>query len=178
MENSPEIIYERSCRSRSISISVKPGGLVVVRYPFLSLQSSAERFVAGKSEWIRRMVARRKDSIALPKPTNKHFKENKETARQKITARIEYFASKYSFDWKSIRIGRQKSRWGSCSLHGTISFNYLLVFLPQELLDYVVVHELCHLKEHNHSKDFWNLVEKEMPEWKKHRRELRRYQAG
>ena len=116
--------------------------------------------------------------IALPKATKKHYAEHKEKARGVIAGRVGHFSFRYGFKWKSIRIGRQKSRWGSCSHRGTLSFNYLLHFLPEELRDYVVVHELCHLKEMNHSENFWNLVAEEMPEWKKLRKELKRYQAA
>ena len=178
MESEFNIIYERSRRSRGISISVRPGGEVHVRFPLLGLQRTAEKFVAKKAEWIRKTVARRKEMIALPKSSKKHFLAHKESARKLILERLEHFNIQYGFSWKAVRIGRQKSRWGSCSRRGTLSFNYHLLFLPSEIRDYVVVHELCHLKEFNHSKNFWNEVARTIPEWKNLRKELKKYQAN
>lgn len=172
------IRYEESARSRGVTITVRPGGEVVVRHARHFQCRRAEEFVATKSGWILRSIARQKDKIPLPRATTKHFEEHKEKSREKIAERLAHFAPQYGFSWKSVRIGRQKSRWGSCSLRGVLSFNYLLMFMPAELLDYVVVHELCHLKEHNHSTRFWNLVAQEMPDWKRLRKELRKYQSA
>lgn len=86
----------------------------------------------------------------------------------------------YGFSYKRIFIKNQKSCWGSCSEHGNLNFNYKLLFLPPHLADYVIIHELCHLAELNHSPRFWSLVAEVCPEYKKHRRELRgiRMRAG
>jgi predicted metal-dependent hydrolase len=74
-----------------------------------------------------------------------------------------------------IRIRNQTSLWGSCTRTGNLQFNYKLVYLPKRSVDYIVVHELCHLKEHNHSQRFWKLVEKMIPDYKQIRRSLRQY---
>jgi len=177
MENGFEITYERSRRARSISISVKPGGKVLVRFPFFAAQKTAERFAEAKKEWIMKAVAKSKDKIALPKATDKHYRGHREEARRRISERLEHFNLHYGMKWQGVRIGRQKSRWGSCSKRGVLSFSYSLIFLPAELLDYVVIHELCHLKEFNHSQNFWNLVAESAPGWKKHRALLRKYRA-
>lgn len=177
MKSEYEIEYIRSRRSRGISVVVQPGGKVLVRFPFFSTRKSAEKFLEKKKNWIGKAVARRKDMIVLPNPTKSHFLSHKETARKLIIDRLAYFNIQYRFTWQMVRMGRQKSRWGSCSRHGTLSFNYLLLFLPPALLDYVVVHELCHLKEFNHSEKFWDLVAKTIPEWRKLRKELKRYQT-
>lgn len=87
-------------------------------------------------------------------------------ARAQITARVVYFHTYMGGHYTSITIRDQKSRWGSCSSRGTLSFNYRLIFAPPHVLDYVVVHELCHLTHMNHSKDFWNMVASYMPDYK------------
>jgi predicted metal-dependent hydrolase len=96
----------------------------------------------------------------------------KEEAQEMILGRLEYYNAFYNFEYKRIAIKNHKSRWGSCSKKGNLNFNYRLVHLPQHLADYVVVHELCHLGEFNHSKRFWALVQKTVPDWRERRREL------
>jgi hypothetical protein len=87
------------------------------------------------------------------------------SARIKITARVEHYHSKTGGNYTSITIRDQKTRWGSCSSRGTLSFNYRLIFAPDKVLDYVVVHELCHLTHMDHSKAFWGMVESIMPDY-------------
>lgn len=94
------------------------------------------------------------------------------SARAKITARVEYYHSITGGNYTSITIRDQKTRWGSCSSRGTLSFNYRLIFAPPKVLDYVVVHELCHLTHMDHSKNFWNMVERVMPEYKEYKQWL------
>jgi hypothetical protein len=88
---------------------------------------------------------------------------NKEAARKVILARVEELNTHYGFRYGRIAIRSQRSRWGSCSKKGNLNFNYKIVELPQELMDYVIVHELCHLSEFNHSRAFWFLVSKRIP---------------
>lgn len=96
-------------------------------------------------------------------------------ARTKITARVEYYHSITGGHYTSITIRDQKTRWGSCSSRGTLSFNYRLIFAPPKVLDYVVVHELCHLTHMDHSKNFWNMVGSIMPEYKEYRQWLKEH---
>lgn len=88
------------------------------------------------------------------------------SARQIIADRVAFYHQVTGGSYTSITIRDQKTRWGSCSSRGTLSFNYRLVFAPSKVLDYVVVHELCHLTHLNHSKDFWNMVEQIMPDYR------------
>jgi predicted metal-dependent hydrolase len=82
-----------------------------------------------------------------------------------VIKRLEYFNSIYGYSYNNIRIKKQKTRWGSCSEKKNINFNIKIMFLPQELFDYIIVHELCHLGEFNHSRRFWNLVAKTQPNY-------------
>ena len=94
-------------------------------------------------------------------------------ARELISALAEEEAARLGLGYRRIRIGDQRTLWGSCSSAGTLSFNWRLVLAPLEVLDYVVVHELCHLRVPNHSKSFWTLVEASRPGWRKQREWLR-----
>ncbi len=123
-----------------------------------------------------RIVRRRR--ARKPRKQSKKTKEElakyREAARELALRRLEYFNQFYGFKWNRIFIKAQVSRWGSCSAKGNINFNYKIALLPLKLSDYIIVHELCHLGEFNHSEKFWDLVARTVPDWKKCRAELRR----
>lgn len=100
-------------------------------------------------------------------------KRYRNAARIRFEERVAYFHPLTGGRYTSVTVRNQKTRWGSCSSRGTLSFNYRLIFAPPAVLDYVVVHELCHLTHMNHSKDFWNMVASVMPEYKVYRQWLR-----
>ena len=102
-------------------------------------------------------------------------KRYRQAARNMFTQRVVHYHELTGGNYTSITIRDQKSRWGSCSSRGTLSFNYRLIFAPIKILDYVVVHELCHLTHMNHSKDFWNMVASVMPEYKTYQKWLREH---
>ena len=102
-----------------------------------------------------------------------HFLKYRGLARSVILARVAHFAPLCGVRVKRIAIRNQRRRWGSCSSLGNLNFNYRLIFLPTELCDYVVVHELCHLKELNHSQAFWDEVAKVIPHYKELEARLR-----
>lgn len=108
----------------------------------------------------------------------KKFLGYKEQARALVLRRIEHFNAFYGFSVGAVRIKDQKSRWGSCSKKGNLNFNYRIALLPEHLADYIVVHELCHLGEFNHSQNFWNLVARAMPDFAVRRAELKKIRAG
>lgn len=116
--------------------------------------------------------ARRQRRRALPH--HKHYADHKELARSIIHERLAYWNVHYNFAYKRVAVRNQKRRWGSCSEHGNLNFNYKIIFLPEALMDYVIVHELCHLAELNHSQMFWDHVALTVPEYKKMRAYLRR----
>lgn len=118
----------------------------------------------------RRIRTRKKTSIQ----SKKNFAEHKHRAEILVKERILHWNKLYHFSYNKITIRNQKSRWGSCSKKGSLNFNYRLVFLPGHLADYIIVHELCHLGEFNHSKAFWTLVGQAIPDYRKCRAELRK----
>lgn len=117
----------------------------------------------------RRKVKRRVGKVRKPSP---QYLKHKEEARALVKARLEYYNSFYNFTYKRISIKNHRSRWGSCSKKGNLNFNYRIALLSPDLADYIVVHELCHLGEFNHSKSFWMLVARTLPDWPRRRKEL------
>lgn len=116
---------------------------------------------------------RRKPLRTVRKKEDPRRKQNRELARQRITLRVEYFAPLVGVTYNRIFIKEQKTRWGSCSSLGNLNFNWKLILLDEELLDYVVVHELAHRKQMNHSPTFWAEVERVLPDYRERRRRLR-----
>jgi predicted metal-dependent hydrolase len=97
----------------------------------------------------------------------------KEMAFKVISERVALYSQKYNFSPKQVKISSAKTRWGSCSPDGTLNFTWRLVMSPLDVIDYVVVHELAHLRIKNHSRKFWSVVEAIYPEYKKQRKWLR-----
>ncbi len=109
------------------------------------------------------------------KPLNQvDYLKNKEKAREIIISRLKYFTDLYNISHGRVSIRNQRTRWGSCSRLGNLNFNYRLLTLHPKLRDYVIVHEICHLKEFNHGKRFWAEVAKTIPDYKEIRRELKK----
>lgn len=162
-------------RRGRVRITVKSDGSVVVsKSPRIAI-ADAEKFVREKFAWIEAKI---REQASRPKRLLAHysvkdFHENKERARAFALARLAHFNTFYNHRIGSVSIRSQKSRWGSCSRKGNLSFNYKIVFLPPALADYLIVHELCHLGEMNHSKKFWMLVAQKIPDYKALRREMK-----
>jgi hypothetical protein len=173
-----EYTLKRSARAKHLRISVQPGGAIVVTAPVSSREATIESFLHKSASWVERAVARMSRYKALPVSGRRAYLKHKEQSRTFITERVEYWNQFYQFSYGRISIKDTRRCWGSCSAKGNLNFSYALLFLPQELADYVVVHELCHLKEHNHSRAFWGLVEQAQPNYKALRRQLRTYTTG
>lgn len=159
---------------RSIAIEVKPGGIVLVRIPRFLTESSVVPFLEKKREWLLSCYLRQKDiSPPLPKEKTKQEllleKRYREAAADYLEKRAAYYVVQTGGHYHRITIRDQKTRWGSCSSKGTLSFNWRLILAPPRVLDYVVIHELCHLTYMNHGKDFWNAVSCVMPDYKIYR---------
>jgi predicted metal-dependent hydrolase len=97
----------------------------------------------------------------------------KRIAKGYILERVKYFSKKFSFNFRSVNIRGQKTRWGSCSSNGNLSFNYKLLQFRKEIIDYVIIHELCHTEQMNHSPRFWKLIEQFYPDYKNIKKELK-----
>jgi predicted metal-dependent hydrolase len=122
--------------------------------------------------WIKRRRKKRASSVT------KHYVAHKESARVLIHERLAYWNQFYNYEFKRVAIRNQRRCWGSCTSLKNLNFSYKLIFLPPHLLDYIVVHELCHLAELNHGHGFWALVEEQLPDYKEHVRELKVIERG
>ncbi|MBM3204807.1 M48 family metallopeptidase [Candidatus Uhrbacteria bacterium] len=131
------------------------------------------RFPRFRSFRIRVHLDGRVTVSQLPRLTHKDYLRHKEAARALVIERIGYFNHVYGFPFNNIFIKNQKTCWGSCSKNKNLNFNYKIAFLPPRLADYIMVHELCHLQEMNHSKRFWMLVVKTIPDHTIRRRALK-----
>ncbi len=120
-----------------------------------------------------RFVLRRRPRRIASKKSQLEYAAHKEAASNLVRSRLEYFNIIYSFTFNRVSIRNQRTRWGSCSRKGNLNFSYKVVLLPSALVDYIVVHELCHLGEFNHSKSFWSLVARTIPNHRELRAQLR-----
>jgi hypothetical protein len=154
-------------------ISVEVDGGVVVTTPRFVTGGMIDRFVDKHSDWISQHVARAQLRTVMRIP-RKDVAVLKKQALELAESRCAYFARMYGLAYKKISIRAQKSRWGSCSAAGNLSFNYKIAIIPRHLADYIVVHEICHRAHMNHSKRFWDLVAQAMPDHRELRKELRR----
>ena len=162
---------------KTIAIQIKPDGQVVVRCPKRMRIEEARRFVESKADWIEKHLANRQPQN-VAKYTPQEIEQLREQARKLIAERVKHFAPIVGVTYGQIAIRTQHTRWGSCSSKGNLNFNCLLALVPPEVLDYVVVHELCHRKELNHSAHFWNEVERILPDYKTKRSWLKERGSG
>jgi len=161
-------------RAKYMRLSVYPDGRVVLTLPYWVAKYKGKDYVEEKREWILEQIKnyekKQEGKITL---TRTDYLRHKEAARKLITERVAYFNQFYNFSYKRISVKDTRTMWGSCSAKGNLNFNYKLLFLTPEQRDYVIVHELCHLKELNHSRRFWDLVRQQVPNMEQIKKELR-----
>lgn len=177
-ENTLPYTITRTERSRTVRLSVYHDGRFAITAPKQVSLKIIQDFITQKYSWIQDKLhyfsTHPKTYLSFPKKnTRKEYLEYKETTRILVHDRLEYFNKQYNFTYKRVSIKNTKSRWGSCSKLGNLNFSYKLALLPKALADYVVVHELCHLAELNHSPNFWDLVGEALPNYKHLRSELK-----
>ena len=158
---------------KSIGIQITADG-VVVRAPKRLSAAEIDRFVQSKRRWIEGHLSK------IPAPQPKFTQEEIETLAQRaltvIPDRVRHFAPIVGVSYGRITIRNQRSRWASCSGKGNLNFNCLLMLTPDHVIDYVVVHELCHRLEMNHSPAFWEQVERVLPDYQKSREWLKEHE--
>ena len=147
----------RSSR-RTMSLEIKPDGRIIVRAPLRLSETRIRKFVEEKQEWILK---------------NMEKIQKRDEQREHVPRRVAYFAEKIGVTYGKITLRQQKTRWGSCAVNGNLNFNWLLILAPSEVLDYVVVHELCHRREMNHSQAFWKEVETILPDYRERQKWLK-----
>ena len=149
------ILFERSIRAKRVIISVVPYKRVRVAIPNRVSFKSALNFVNLKKTWIQKHLVRIKRMESQRQAMNSSVVIDKADASKKLTSRLKQLAVQHGFTYNKVNIRNQKTRWGSCSHKNNISLNMKLVLLPDELVDYVILHELVHTRKKNHSKSFW-----------------------
>ncbi len=154
------ILFERSIRARRVIISVKLSNGVRVAIPNRVSFKSALEFVNLKKPWIQKHLVRVKRMESQRQAMNSSVVIDKVKAKKKLTNRLKQLVVQHGFTYNRVTIRNQKTRWGSCSHKNNISLNMKLVLLPDELVDYVILHELVHTRIHDHSKRFWAELDK------------------
>ena len=155
------VLFERSRRARRVIISVKPFAGVRVAVPYGSSFQKAKEFVYIKVDWIQRQLARMRQyeqSYGATKSGSDSI--DRAEARRMLIRRLQYLAAEHGLTYNRVFIRNQKTRLGTCSSRNNISLNIKIIRLPEELMDYVILHELAHTQVKNHGKDFWMLMDK------------------
>lgn len=180
MKETEELNYQLIRTSRkTVAIQITRQGEVIVRAPRQCPLSFIETFLMEKRPWIER----KQREVRLREETRKASQEDTRTPAEEQVYRAQaaeifarkaaYYAARMGVTYQRIVIRDQKTRWGSCSSRGNLNFNWRLVLAPVPVLDYVVIHELAHRREMNHSPRFWSIVAEMMPDYQTHRKWLR-----
>jgi len=171
--------------AKRIRIIIHQNGKVVLTKPKRASAQLAFNFLESQADFILQRLEEIEEkninlfglnnslNFASELGAREDYSKNKNKAIAFIKEKLGYFNQFYRFSFNQVSIRNQTSRWGSCSRNGNLNFNYRLLFLPVDLADYVIVHELCHLKELNHSPAFWDLVKKTIPDYKQRRLKLK-----
>ena len=156
-----------SKHAKRLRLAVYCDGAIVVTSPKNIHQNIIEKFIIQKSQWIIDKIdyfSSFSESFKV-KNTKADFLKYKEIAQKLAEKKVVEFNKIYKFKFNNINIKNQKTRWGSCSKKGNLNFNYKIALLPEKLSDYIIVHEICHLGQFNHSQKFWNLIAKAIPDY-------------
>ena len=163
----------RSMR-KSVAIVVMLDGTVLVSAPYLYPEWKIEKLMAEKQGWLKKAKEKmEKRRAAAFEPSEEEIKKLKEKAKEILPKKVEYFSSLIGVKPTAVHITSAKTRFGSCSGKNSISFSYRLMQYPEAAVDYVVVHELCHIKHHNHSARFYSCIEKILPDYKEREKLLK-----
>ena len=167
-------------RRKTISLEIKKDCRVVLRVPNRMPKRDIVRFLNEKQSWLEENYAKmvQRNKVRMAAKAKYHLSDSKihelaEQAVEVVPKRVAHYAARMGVTYGRITIRHQRTRWGSCSSNGNLNFNCLLMLAPSEVLDYVVVHELAHRREMNHSAAFWKVVATWMPDYKKYRKWLR-----
>lgn len=162
---------------KTVAIEICPDATVLVRAPLRMKDAEIQKFIKEKESWIlshlERVEERRNAAQNVEKLSMEEIQKLADLALKVIPVKVKHYASLINLQYGRITIRNQKTRWGSCSGKGNLNFNCLLMLTPDEVVDYVVVHELCHLIEMNHSKAFWAQVENVLPDYRECRKWLK-----
>ena len=157
-------------KRKTCAIEVSINGDIIVRAPLYMPEYIIKNFVNSKRDWIdtsrRRLAQKQAEHKEIEPLSPDEMNSLINQAMTVIPPIVKRYADILGVTYGKITIRNQKTRWGSCSSNGNLNFNCLLMLAPGDVLDYVIVHELCHRKHMNHSKEFWGEVEKIIPDYK------------
>ncbi len=157
---------------KTVALQIKAGE-VIVRAPRAMRDDEIADFVARHEDWIHKKLAALPQKPSGPPLSNGDIRALADRAIEVIPPRVKYYASLIGVRYNRVTIRNQKTKWGSCSGKGNLNFNCLLLLTPTEVMDSVIIHELCHLKHMNHSKEFYNEVLRVCPNYKTYSRWLK-----
>lgn len=161
-------------KRKTLTIAVSENEQLIIKAPLQLSDSKILEFIIAKSDWISdkavKMHNRNADKIIM---SDKDKKKYIQSAREAITYKADKYSSLMNVSYNRIAIREQRTRWGSCSSNKNLNFNWKLILMPEEVMDYVIIHELAHLKHMNHSKEFWNCVAEYCPNYKVSRKWLK-----
>ena len=164
-------------RRKTLSMQVKGDGQVEIRAPLRTSDAEIRRFLETHRRWLEKHLqkaqALQQAKAGVRKLTAAETAELKKKAKRILPERVAYWAPLIGVRPGRIAVRCQKTRWGSCSTKGNLNFNCLLMLAPEGVIDYIVVHELCHLKHMNHSKRFYAEIEKVLPDYRQHQQWLK-----
>ena len=163
---------------RTVAIQIDADGSVTVRCPRRMKAETIDDFVKRKARWIEKQLKKNPEKCFQSVLREEEIYRLLQQAREAIPQRVAFYAQQLGVTYGRVTIRTQRTRWGSCSSEGNLNFNCLLMLAPAEVADYVVVHELCHRKEMNHSRAFWGEVAQILPDYQTSRRWLRENGGG
>ena len=166
-----EYTLRKRRKQKSYSLAVQREGRITLTVPYWISLRGAEKFILEKKSWLLAVLQKYPQAVSTH-VRKKHYTKHKEAARKFVQLRLAELNSAYGYTYHRVSIRVNTSRWGSCSEKGNLNFDYRIIFLPSHLQDYLLVHELCHLREMNHSVRFWNCVALTLPNHKELRKEL------
>lgn len=162
-------------KRKTISLSVDDELNAVVRAPFGVSDKEAYAFVAKNEKWLGNAVLRKKEQLEKYNISPEEKQKLIDKANDHIPKRVEYYSRLMNLKPTGVKITSAKKRFGSCNGKNSVCFSYYLMLYPEDAIDYVVVHELAHIKHHNHSKDFYALVKRFMPDYKSRENILKKH---
>lgn len=158
---------------KTISLSVNDDLMPVVRAPYFATKSQIDLFVENNTQWINKAVERKRSELERYNLSADELTALINRAKAYIPERVNYFSSLMNLKPTSIKITKAKKRFGSCSGKNGLCFSCYLMLYSERAIDYVVVHELAHIQHHNHSKEFYKLIEQYLPDYKERAKELK-----
>ncbi len=162
-------------KRRSVSLEISPELEVIVRAPLHMKRKDVDSFVDDHRDWIEKHIELRSQRLAnrLPEPDEYEIADLKRRAKDVLPDKVAYFSALMGVEVKGVKITSAKKRLGSCSSENGICFSYRVMMYDEDIIDYVVIHELAHIKEHNHSSRFYDIVKKYCPDYKNIERRIR-----